>query len=111
MNKYYRLIILLGLVWLWAAGCASKHETKWLIVSEAVHFGVQPGSGSLNLPVFAGTLDVDNIVHDVSQAEYYHQKFAAVYGEKSFYFIADSTIELLFDIAEPLSRQPPVYGY
>ena len=111
MNKRHRLIILLVLSWLCVVGCASKHESRWLIVSEAVHFGVQPGSGSLNLPVFAGTLDVDNIVHDVSQAEYYHRKFAAVYGEKSFYFIADSTIELLFDMAEALSRHPSVYGY
>ncbi len=93
MNKRHRLIILLVLSWLCVVGCASKHESRWLIVSEAVHFGVQPGSGSLNLPVFAGTLDMDNIVHDVSQAEYYHQKFAAVYGGKSLYFIADSGYE------------------
>jgi TonB family protein len=93
------------------SGCNSGKESRWLFVSETVHFGVQPGSGSLNLPFFAGTLGIDNIVHEVSQAEYYHEKFTSVYGEKSFQFLADSTIELLLDQPGPLAKPQSVYAY
>ena len=111
MNRQTAAAVLLLLLAFFAASCAPKNESRWLVVSEAVHFGVQPGSGSLNLPVFAGTLGVDNIVHDISQAEYYHKKFASVYGEKSFQFIADSTIELLLDKSGPLAKPQSVYAY
>ncbi|MCB9357835.1 MAG: energy transducer TonB [Calditrichaeota bacterium] len=111
MTKHItKLTLLFSLAFL-AGSCANKNDSRWLVVSEAIHFGVQPGSGTLSLPVFAGTLGVDNIVHDISQAEFYHQKLASVYGEKSFHFLADSTIEVLLDRSGPLTRPQSVYGY
>ena len=86
-------------------------QSRYLVISEAVHFELQPGAGALNLPVFAGTMGVEKIVCDVSQAEYYFQKLSTVYGPKSFRFLADSTIELLLVQPGPLVSPQSVYGF
>jgi TonB family protein len=81
------------------------------VISEAVHFELQPGVGTLNLPVFGGAMGVEKIVRDVSQAEYYYQKLSAVYGPKSFRFLADSTVELLLKHSGPLREPRLVYEF
>jgi protein TonB len=109
MNRVL-LTILLAAAML-AGSCSRDAKTRYLVISEAVHFELQPGSGTLNLPVFAGTMGLEKIVRDVSQAEFYFQKLSAVYGPKSFRFLADSTVELLLEKSGPLHSPQPVYGF
>ncbi len=105
------LVVWLACFALFTTSCRRHEAVRYLIISEAVHFELQPGNGTLNLPVFAGTLGVEKIVRDVSQAEFYYQKLSTIHGPRSFRFLADSTVELLLEKAGPLHSPQLVYGF
>ena len=111
IRKYIPVALLALAVALLNGSCHRDHQTRCLVISEAVHFELQPGVSTLNLPVFAGMMGVEKIVRDVSQAEFYYKKLSAVYGPKSFRFLADSTVELLLEQSGPLRSPPVVYGF
>jgi TonB family protein len=111
MNRKIFVALLVTAVVLMTGSCRREDKLRYLVISEAVHFELQPGAGTLNLPVFAGTMGVEKIVRDVSQAEFYYQKLAGVYGPKSFRFLADSTVELLLEQPGPLHAPQPVYSF
>jgi TonB family protein len=111
MNKIVSIVLLACTVALLSGSCHRDSAIRCLVISEAVHFELQPGVGTLNLPVFAGTIGAEKIVRDVSQAEYYYQKLSAVYGPKSFRFLADSTVELMLEHPGPLHSPQLVYGF
>jgi TonB family protein len=103
--------VLVAAILLLIGSCTRDEKLRYLVISEAVHFELEPGTGALNLPVFAGTMGLEEIVRDVSQAEFYYKKLATVYGPKSFRFLADSTVELLLERSGPLHAPQLVYGF
>jgi TonB family protein len=111
MNRTLLLVIIALVSALLIGSCERAGDTRYLVISETVHYELQPGSGTLKLPVFAGNMGVENIVRDVSQAEYYYQKLSAVYGPKSFQFLADSTVELLLERAGSLPAPQLMYEF
>jgi len=101
-------LLLLGV--LLCSSCAKKTE-RYLLVSEVAHFEIQGNGKSLNLPLFAGTLRVDEILRDVKLAEYYYKKLSPVYDFKSFTFAGSASRETLLDRPGLLHAPLPVYGY
>jgi TonB family protein len=92
-------------------GSCSHLHNRYLIISEATHFAIQGNGTSLNLPIFAGTLDVEQIVRDVTLAEYYYNKLSSVYDFKSFTFIGNSSSESLLDRTGRLHEPQRVYAF
>ncbi|MDD5089229.1 MAG: energy transducer TonB [bacterium] len=101
-------LVLLGV--LLCLSCAKKTE-RYLLVSEVAHFEIQGDGKSLNLPLFAGTLRVEEILRDVKLAEYYYQKLSPVYDFKAFTFVGSCSRETLLDRAGELHAPQPVYEY
>jgi TonB family protein len=111
MRRTVLFTLLASTLMVLAGSCHREPDIRYLVISEAVRFELQPGADALNLPMFAGTMGMEKIVRDVSQAEYYYQKLSSVYGAKSFRFMADSTVELLLDRTGQLSSPQAVYGF
>lgn len=109
-RRTFSLLGLLVCVLLLAASCAHKTE-RYLVVSEIAHFEIQGNGTALNLPVFAGTLGIEQIVRDVKLAEYYYDKLSSVYDFKSFTFVGSSSRETLLDKAGMLHVPQLVYDY
>jgi TonB family protein len=110
MNRLYAWITLVCAL---AAlvSCRNTDATRFLVVTETTHFELRSRGSSLGLPIFAGTLGAEQIVHNVSQAEYYFSKLSSVYGEHSFVYRADSTAEFLLPHGGKLPAARSVYGY
>lgn len=110
MIRANRLCLLfLGCAMLFAS-CGKKVE-RHVLVSEVAHFEIQGNGKSLNLPVFAATLRVEEILRDVKLAEYYYRKLSPVYDFKAFSFVGASSRETLLDRPGPLHAPLPVYDY
>jgi TonB family protein len=110
MNKATTRIVILIAVSLLLGSCSRLHH-RYLVISEATHFEIQGTGTSLNLPIFAGTLDVGQIVRGVTLAEHYYDKLSSVYNFKSFTFLGNSSAESLLDRAGRLHESQKVYAF
>lgn len=99
----YRFVCCLLAISLLLPSCR-RDPVRHLVVSSVTHFEIQGDSTSLDLPVFAATLDVGEIVRDVAQAEYYRQKLARVYKFQNFTLKQSESSEILLDREGMLSR-------
>jgi TonB family protein len=108
MNRTCTLLLLLLTLLAALSACRRPVAPRYLVVTETTHFELRNGS-SLRLPLFAGTLGTEKIVHDVSQAEHYFGKLSAVYGQRSFVFLADSIAELVLPKSGPLASPQVVF--
>jgi TonB family protein len=104
VKKTFRLIVPLIPILSLIYGC-QKTPHKVLLVSEVTHFAVQGNGKALNLPIFAGTLDVARIAREISLAQYYYDKLSSVYAFKSFSVIGSGSSETLIE-EEPSFREP-----
>jgi TonB family protein len=104
VKKTFRLIIPLIPILSLVCGC-QKTPHKVLLVSEVTHFAVQGNGKALNLPIFAGTLDVARIAREISLAQYYYDKLSSVYAFKSFTVVGSGSSETLIE-EEPTFREP-----
>ncbi len=109
MKRFLSFPILIGGLLLFS--CGGKPPSQTLIVSEAAHFMIQGNGTALNLPIFAGTLGVDEIVRDVTLAEYYYDKLSAVYNFQAFNFMAANASEYLLDRPGSLIAPQTIYAY
>jgi TonB family protein len=91
--------------------CCRRAPLRNLVVTHITHFVVQGDGSSLNLPVFAGTLSVDQIVRDVTLAEYYQKKLAAVYKFQSFTLQEGASSEILLDREGDLKQPQKILRY
>ena len=91
--------------------CGGRRQHKHIIVSEVTHFEIKGNGKSLNFPVFARTIDVEQIVHSVNLAEHYYEKLSAIYDFKSFTFIATTPSEYLLEKEGNLHRPQTIYTF
>lgn len=101
--------IILGL--LGFLSCASPEAERYFVVTDVTHFEIRGNGEELNFPVFARTMAVEDIVHDVDLAEYYYDKLSALYDFKSFTLVDNTSSEdLLQEFRNP--RDPKaLYTY
>ena len=112
MFKKIFLPLLLSIILLVIAGsCDRFSKNKFLIVTETTHFEIQGNDTTLNLPIFAGTLDIEKIVRDVTLAEYYYKKLSSVYSFKSFTFVENRSQESLLEQTGKLHAPLSVYSF
>ncbi|MBU0509465.1 energy transducer TonB [bacterium] len=110
MFRRSRLLVLLLFFGCTAISCRGP-QTKHLIVTEVTHFEIQGNGTALNFPVFARTLEIEEIVRDVKLAEYYYRKLSPVYDFKSFTFVGSASRENLLDRSGPLHSPQMVYRH
>ncbi|MBU1707249.1 energy transducer TonB [bacterium] len=91
--------------------CGGGRQHKYIIVSEVTHFEIQGNGTSLNFPVFARTIDVEQIVYNVNLAEHYYEKLSAIYDFKSFTFIATTPSEYLLEKEGTLHQPQTIYAF
>ncbi|MBU1936207.1 energy transducer TonB [bacterium] len=110
-KKFVLLSLIILMVTLFCLSCGSKRQNRHIIVTEVTHFEIQENGESLNFPVFAQTIDIERIVHDVNLAERYYEKLSAIYDFKSFIFIANTPTEYLFEKEGELHQPQTVYSF
>ncbi|MFH1010500.1 MAG: energy transducer TonB [bacterium] len=108
MKNFFRLVIPLALILPVICGC-QKTPRKVLVVSEVTHFAVQGNGRALNLPIFAGTLDMAQIAREISLAQYYYDKLSSVYDFKSFTVIGSGSSETLIEKEQRFHEPQSVY--
>jgi TonB family protein len=110
--KRQHILILVALTGaLFQVSCGGHRHTRHIVVSEVTHFEIQGDGKSLNFPIFAQTIDVEQIVRSVNLAEYYYEKLSSLYDFKTFRFIATSPTECLLEKEGDLHRPQMIYTF